>query len=427
MKEYKMNTGTHEISFRLDEKQVIYYAALAELPKKQEEARLIEEALDHPYGAEKLEDAVPEGGRVVIIVDDATRPTPCARILPHLLARIEQKTKDICIMTAPGTHRPMSEKELDEKIGREILERYPLLNVDYTKEEDYEYVLTTELGTPVDLHKEVLKADFVLAVGNIVPHVVVGWSGGAKTIQPGVSARRTTDYTHWIGAVKTNTMDIVGTLDNICRKEIDYIGSQVNLSYIVNTVLNEKKEIQGLFCGHFIEAHRAGVELAEQLLCPVIDHRADIVIANAAPCCFDFWQAFKPYAFAQFGVKEGGTIIFLFEASEGLCGNAPFHLPALKKYMPMTLEEILKEAEEGKIEDEVGATNAINHHKLINHAEIICVSDGLADEDYELLKFKKASTVEEAVEMAKARLGENAEIGMIPFCGETLVKVKGSK
>ena len=65
--------------------------------------------------------------------------------------------------------------------------------------------------------------------------------------------------------------------------------------------------------------------------------------------------------------------------------------------------------------------------QLINHAEIICVSDGLADEDYELLKFKKASTVEEAVEMAKARLGENAEIGMIPFCGETLVKVKGSK
>ena len=93
--------------------------------------------------------------------------------------------------------------------------------------------------------------------------------------------------------------------------------------------------------------------------------------------------------------------------------------------MPMTLDEILKEAEEGKIEDEVGATNAINHHKVIGHAEIICVSDGLADEDYELLQFKKASSVEEAVEMAKARLGKDAEIGIIPFCGETLVKVKG--
>lgn len=89
MKEYRMNTGTHEISFQLDERQVIYYAALADLPKKQEEASLIEEALDHPYGAERLEDAVPKDGKVVIIVDDATRPTPCARILPHLLARGE--------------------------------------------------------------------------------------------------------------------------------------------------------------------------------------------------------------------------------------------------------------------------------------------------------------------------------------------------
>lgn len=426
MKSFRLNTGSEFVTFSVNEENLLFYSGTNDVPSDMNESQKIENALDNPIGTGKLEEIIPLNARVVIIVDDATRPTPCGRILPHVLPRIEQKSKNIMILTAPGTHRPMTKIELEEKIGREVMERYPVKNLDYTKTEEYRYVYTTDLGTPVSLHQDVLDADAVITIGNIVPHVVVGWSGGAKTIQPGVSSRETTDFTHWIACTRSNVMEVCGNIDNVAREEVDKIGSGL-ITCIINTVLNEQKEIAGIFAGDYLKAHREGVKYAEKVLCPEIPEKADILIANAAPCGLDFWQAYKPFAFAQYGVKTGGTIIFIFEAKEGLCGNSPFHIPAMEKYFPMTLEEIMAEAEAGLIEDKVGATNPINHHKIIENAEVICVSKGLRDIDHDFLQFKRVDSVDAAIEMAMKKHGVNATIGIIPFCGETLVKVKNKK
>ncbi|WP_279388730.1 nickel-dependent lactate racemase [Hydrogenispora ethanolica] len=412
------------MEFAVPDRNLLYYAAPAAIAACGDQDRLISEALDQPIGAGRLEETIPVGAKVLIIIDDITRPTPQQRILPHVLRRIEQAApRQIKLMIAPGTHRPLTEAELLQKVGPAILGRYEIINPNY-QESHFHYLNTTELGTPVEVYPEVLESDFKIAIGNIVPHVVVGWSGGAKMIQPGVCGKRTTDYTHWIGAVKTDLMGVCGAIDNLCRAEIDRIGEMVGLDFIINTVLDEERNILKLFAGHFLEAHRAGVRFADQVLRPEIPELADILVVSANPCFIDYWQGFKPFAFAQFGVKKGGTIIFVLDAPEGLCGNAPSHQQAVYEGFRMTPPAIIDGVNRGAIRDIVGATNPLNHFKLIDRADVICVSQYLTEEELRLLRFRRANDVNAALEMAFERHGADAKVGIIPYGGETLVRLK---
>lgn len=422
MKTFSVFTGFRDITITLPEENYLYYAIHEDHAPSISQDALISYALDHPYGSESL-DQIRIDSKVIIIVDDTTRPTPCKQIIPHILERIEKRTKNITFVTAPGTHRPLNEQDLDEKIGNEYIKKYGVVNVNYKEAENYDYTGDTEMGTPLYIHKAVLNADYKIAIGNIAPHNVVGWSGGAKILMPGVSGEITTSSTHLAGSY-FSLLDIFGNENCRMRKEVDDIGRRIGLDFIVNTVLDANRLILGLFCGHYITAHRAGVAFAKECLCPVIPELADIAIVSAYPCNMDYWQGFKPLGFSMFGVKKGGTIIYLLDPREGLCGNSPSHKGMLQKYLKTDTQTIRDDIKENKISDIVGITNPLCHFQVLDHVKnVICLTNGLTTEECELLSFKKADSIEQALELAFQIQGASAKVGIIPFGGETLVRL----
>lgn len=424
MPSFQVFTGNRDIKIELNDQNFLYFAEHAVYSPADTESKLIEYALDHPIGSDPLDELIPLNARVIILVDDATRPTPCKRIIPHVLKRVEKRTKNITFVTAPGTHRPLTEAELDNKIGTELIAKYGVVNVDYREADKYRFLDTSALGTPVYVHEAVLDADFKISIGNIVPHNVVGWSGGAKMLQPGICGEETTANTHLIGARNYHILDIVGNVDCDMRKEIDAVGGRIGLDFIVNTILDEHQNILNLFCGHYLQAHRAGVEFGKKVLCPEIPALADIVIVSAYPCYFDYWQGFKPVAFSLFGVKKGGTVIYLFDPPEGLCGNSPAHKKSLLTYLDKDAQTVCHDLDEGLIDDIVGVSNPLLHYQVLHHAKIICLTNNLTAQECSLLTFVKAESIEEALQLAFEQQGSDAKVGIIPFGGETLVRVK---
>ncbi len=425
---YKVPCGKNkkELEFELNEKNVIFNALPVEVDEIPDKDIVITEGFNNTIGTGKLEEIVQPNMKIVVIVDDITRPTPKKILLPEVLKRLEMANvpKDnIKIIIGLGTHRKMTEEEINKNIGKKNIEGYSLINIDYKDKDRFVNFGESKNGTPIEVYKEVLQADFKIAIGNIVPHIAAGWGGGAKMIQPAVCSEKTTEVTHLKACTIQNVLEVCGNADNKVRHEMEDIAGKVGLDFIVNTVLDENKNILGLFCGDYIKAHRKGIELAEKVMCPKIPEKADILITSAYPSDIDFWQGCKPYIYSQFGVKEGGVLIYVIEGEEGLCGNAPHHEKTLRKWSLVPFEKQLKAVENGEVEDIVGINVPLFHSKVRNRVKTICISSGLSVEDKQDLGFKHAESIDEAIDLAYELMGRDAKVGIIPYCGETLVRI----
>lgn len=160
----------------------------------------------------------------------------------------------------------MSDAEIEEHLGSEIVEHFQISNHNYKDDRQLINLGTTELGIPAVVNKEVVDADFVLSVGNIVPHNAAGWGGGAKMVLPGVSGEESVGMLH-IAAGKVKPVgDLVATLDNPMRRDINAIAKKAGLKAIVNTVLNNKDETVRVVAGEPEQTFNLGVETARCLL-----------------------------------------------------------------------------------------------------------------------------------------------------------------
>jgi nickel-dependent lactate racemase len=414
----------------IEDENLLFYAAPRAGQAAPDQARIVEEALDHPIGAGKLESLLHPGDRVVILVDDITRPTPAHKILPHLLQCIHGAgvpVEAVTLFMAIGTHRVMTEEELRAKLGNEVRERYRIVNRHY-RDGAFIDLGRTESGMPIYVDREVMDADAKLAVGNVVPHISAGWGGGSKMILPGVCSHQTSDRMHLMACVVQPVLEVIGTRDNLPRAEMDAIAARAGLDFIVNTVMDEDKNLLGVFAGHFVEAHRAACALAERTMVVPIPAQADILIVSAHPCHVDYWQGIKAYAYAHRGVREGGVMIFLLDGSEGLCGDAPSHEETVRKYMLWPFEDQKAAVDRGEVHDLVGL-NVPMYHAMVRHRvrRTICVTHHLSQADLEVLGFDAAPTVQAALERAYELVGRKATVGVIPFGGETVVKVAGGE
>jgi len=269
----------------------------------------------------------------------------------------------------------------------------------------------------------VLEADFKIAVGNVIPHISAGWGGGSKMILPGVCSQKTTDMMHLMACIVQPVLEVIGTRDNKPRAEMDAIAEKVGLDFIVNTVLDEDKNMLGVFAGHFIEAHRKAAELAEEVMVIPIPAQADILIVSGNPCHFDYWQGVKPYVYSHRAVREGGVIIFLLDGTEGLCGDAPSHEETVRKYLLWSFEDQKAAVDRGEVKDLVGLNVPMYHATVRHRVKTICVTNHLSQEDIDALGFESAPDVQTALERAYEMVGREAKVGIIPFGGETLVRV----
>jgi len=265
----------------------------------------------------------------------------------------------------------------------------------------------------------------VIGIGNIIPHISTGWSGGGKIILPGICSGNTTDMMHFVACTVQNVLEIIGSVDNIPKREIEEIAEKAGLSFIVNTVLDENHNMLGIFSGNSVKAHRKGVELAEKLMIVPIPQKADILIVSANPCYFDYWQGIKPYAYSHRAVRDGGVLIFMLDGNEHLCGDAPSHEPTLRKYMLWDFDDMVRDVEKGIATDIVGMNVPMYHSTLRHRVTNFIVSNHLTSEEIDILGFKEMPTVQVALDKAFEIAGQDAMVGIIPFGGETLTRVDG--
>jgi nickel-dependent lactate racemase len=430
--------ATIELTFRpgittyvdIDDRNLLFYAAHRRTVELPDQTQVVQVALENPIETPKLKDLLKPDQSVVILVDDITRPTPAAKILPFILEEIEKAgipNEAVRFFMAIGTHRRLTEEELSIKLGNSIRERYKVINRDYWQG-DYVRLGQTESGTPIEVDREVLEADFKIAIGNVIPHISAGWGGGSKMILPGVCSQETTDVMHLMACTVQPVLEVIGTRDNKPRAEMDAIAEKVGLDFIVNTVMDEDKNILGVFAGHFIQAHRKATEMAEKVMIIPIPAQADILIVSANPCHFDYWQGIKPYTYSHRAVREDGVIIFLLDGTEGLCGDAPSHEETVRKYLLWSFEDQKAAVERGEVEDLVGL-NVPMYHATVRHRvkKTICVTNHLSQEDIDALGFDSAPDVQTALEWAYEIMGRDAKVGIIPFGGETLVRVEETR
>jgi len=184
-------------------KHFLYEISPRNVPPLRNPCLAVEQALAHPIGSSPLSGLVKCGDRVLIIVDDLTRPTPQAIIIPVLLDELNKigiPDKDISLLIALGTHRKMSLKEIKSRFSPQVTSRVSIFNHDYKN--DHELVLWghTPSGMSIVINHRVLEVDVVIGCGSIVPHAQVGWAGGAKIVLPGVCGAETISAMHWLAA-----------------------------------------------------------------------------------------------------------------------------------------------------------------------------------------------------------------------------------
>ncbi len=379
-------------------------------------------AIRNPIGSPSLAELVARHGRrTVILVDDGTRTTPQALILPILLEELASAgvtATDICVMVALGTHRAMSRDELIGRVGRETFDRVPVINLPQ-RPEDFVDLGVTPLGIPIHVSRRYLESDISIAVGNIIPHMYAGWAGGAKMVQPGVTSALTTGRTHVIAGPRV--YETLGEVDNPVRKEMEEIALRSGLKFILNVVLNASGQVVHVVAGDPVKAHRAGVEIARPIYTLCVKERTDIVVASSHPADRDLWQGFKPVNNCGMLVKDGGTLILVIPAPEGI---APDH-KQLIEFGTTPSEQVLQLVKDGKVADEVAAATYIALDQTRRRVNVSLVTDGISNSEAQQIGLTATRSFPDALNAALARHGASCRIGVVTAGADILARVPG--
>ena len=415
--------GESQLLCEVPEEKILFDGRMRELPATCDLNAEIRRCLAGPIGAKPLRELVAGKRDVVILIEDYTRHTPLDRILPILIACLNDggiSDDRISFLTAPGTHRPMTGAEIESKIGREMAGRFRVVQHDATdlaSLRDLGSVQAGGLEIPVQVSAYALDADFLIGMGSIVPHPDAGFSGGAKIVQPGVCGFATTAATH----LAAGLLPVIplGDVDTPARIGMEKVAERVGLDFILNTVQNASGGVVAVVAGDFIAAHRAGVEIARKNYCVEIPARADIVIAGSSPCDADFWQASKGLVAGSFAVRDGGILIFVSPCAEGL---ADAH-PELLRWLEMSNAEasdFIRSVDPNESDtDFVAADVALNNSRIRERCRIFTVSGGLKVSDTRSLGYEKFETLQEAVDEALRRL-PGGTVGILPRSGVSL-------
>nr|HID59756.1 nickel-dependent lactate racemase [Desulfobacterales bacterium] len=389
-----------------------------EIPISRSEDVLIRDSFCNPIGTPQIKDMVREGEKILILSDDNTRPTPVKKILPHLLKELHIggiRDKDIKIIIALGTHRPMSKEELVAKLGQEMVDRFPVVNHRWEDKSQLNFIGKTSLGVEIWINKAIEEADFIIGIGSIMPLMASGFSGGGKIIVPGICGEKTNDQMHWAG-VNLGEEELLGKRDNPVREVIDQVSRQAGLNVIINAVVDSRGRIVDVVVGDLEEAHCRGCRIAKKVHGVQIPERTDIVVADSYPFDIEFWQANKALDTAGLVVKEGGVIILVSPCYEGISKSHP-EIPNYGYQRVVKIKELVEKKE---ISPTVGVHMIQVSRVAVERAKCILVSEGISKEDKFKLGLLHARTPQEALKEAFRMKGKQAKVSVLRGAAEML-------
>ena len=306
---------------------------------------VVTQKLNNPIGAPALRGRNLASRRIVIVVDDLSRPTPTHLLFKPLVEELGlagARRENISLLMALGVHRPMTPGEVAAKVGEENLHGLAWYNHDPRDEQALAYLGVTSRGTPVRVNRRLADADLIICLGGIEPHVLVGFSGGLKAILPGCASVETIAKNHLQG-VTPERFNLVGTRPERSPMRLDLEEASLMLHkeiFIVNAVLNHTSEICDVFCGHPVEAHRLGVELSEKIHGVPIPTPADVLMVGSSPMDSDLRQSMKCIGNTLFSARPGGHIMGFLRCERGI-GDVEIPPKALPHQVLRTLLKLM--------------------------------------------------------------------------------------
>jgi len=379
--------------------------------KSQEE--LVRDALEHPAGTPTLRVMAEGKKNVVLIASDHTRPVPSRIIVPQMLAEIRRGSPGaaITILVATGCHRETTRAELENKFGTDIMSREKIVIHDCDSP-DMVNLGRLPSGGELILNKLAVEADLLVAEGFIEPHFFAGFSGGRKSVFPGVASRKTVVYNHnaeFIAHPRARTGVVEG---NPIHIDMLYAARKVRLDFICNVVINAAKEVIYAVAGDCDLAHREGREFLLDK-CRVAPAMADIVITTNGgyPLDQNIYQAVKGMTAAEATVRKGGVIIQIAKSDDGH-GAPEFHKTFVEeKNLDRMLNTFMKTPKETTRVDQ---WQSQIFARVLKHARVIYIS-GAPDALVRDFQMIPAHSIDEAVKKAEELLGNpNASITVIP-------------
>ena len=298
---------------------------ISELKAEGDGLSIVKSAMENPIDSPRLSELARGKNNCVIIISDHTRPVPSRDILPNMVAELREGNPEIKItlLVSTGFHRPTTEAELRAKLGDELYEQFRIVIHDCRDAASNVQVGVLPSGAPCVIDRVAAEADLLISEGFIEPHFFAGFSGGRKSVLPGICDQVTVLGNHcsrFIDSENSRT----GILDgNPMHEDMIAAAKLAKLAYIVNVVIDEDKKTVAAFAGNYVTAHRAGCDflLSYAKVSPIY---ADIVVTSngGAPLDQNIYQCVKSMTAAEATCKPGGVIIECAECADGHGGQS---------------------------------------------------------------------------------------------------------
>lgn len=414
--------GTTELTLRIPKANYLGTLFPTYHPGVQDETDEVNRALNHPIGTPTLKEIVKEKKRkkTVVVVNDGSRPTVTYKMLPPLMEELNRcgiTDKDITLLIANGTHREVHPDEFDALYGKGIAERYRIINHNCQDPDSMVNLGTTSQGIPIIINRLYCDADIKILTGSIHPHQGAGFSGGRKSVLPGLTSLESLRLHH---SYKFRSPEpAMGWLEgNPFHLAAMEAAKTTNPDFILNLVQNQRKEITRAVAGDVEKAWLEGVQASREIFETASPQDVDIavVVPGGHPRDGNLYQSQKSMATAELIVKRGGTIILPAACPDGIGSELFYEWMATASCLEDVVERFKRE------EYNIGTSKAWMYSRCILRAELIIISDCLDREVLKNMFTEKAPDLDTAIDMALNKQGRDAKILVLRNAADMIPK-----
>ncbi len=351
-------------------------------------------------------------GNVCIIVSDATRNVPTARILPHIMRELTAEgivAENIVVIVAIGVHRPATEEEKKEIIGADFWNKISVENHDPYDLKKLVYLGTTSAGTPVSVNKAVYESDLRICIGKVEPHEFAGFSGGRKSVLPGISSEQSIRINHSPEMILHPNSAVGSEEDNPISRDMNEAAQMMGIHFCVNVLVDCNGCVVDVVCGDIEKSHTKAIKkLKEKIETPLKTRPHILVTTPGYPLNINLYQSIKPLIAAAPIMAENGIIILYSQCTEGV-GSVDMLRPFVNGHSINDVINYLKSNYEIQMDHSLLLCKILQ-----TGVRIIVVSPNVDSETIALMHLMPAASLEEAIKMAHELSGKEKQILFFP-------------
>jgi nickel-dependent lactate racemase len=378
------------------------------MPGLPDPTKLLRQSLCHPIDILALKYFVKPGYQVGIVFNDSTRYTPNSLIINAIINEIPFITPDnITLFEALGSHRQNSLEELQSLLGEDISNNYKIVQNDAYNQATHKYLGVSTRGNEIWLNKQLLECDVKVLIGVIEPHFFAGYSGGGKSIIPGMAGIKTIHANHSFSMINDPASTWGITQGNPVWEDITDIEKFVPGCFLVNVTLNKRREITGIFCGEPQSAHRAGCDFCDRSTRVAVQEPPDIVITTNSgyPLDRNLYQTVKGISAAAQIIRPHGSIIIASECRDGIPNSSDFAKLLQEDKLPSDILDSI--ARDPKVQQDQWQVQILLAIKQKANVYLYC--NALTDEQIRSVKLIPCRNIESTVSSLLEKYGPNCK------------------